>query len=217
MGTSAVVLRVETGDLRSSILQQHDSDTQQKNGAEIDLLLNQLGSAQFDKLAEEYEEDKEIKHRFEKVKLGFTITSVVLAIISVIAAIASIIFSSGLVVVGTVTLAFVTGFVTISASFGNLDGAISRYMKYISGVKEENTRLQCLEKRVGRVKAMIAERIANLSPLGFDAELVHSRVAEILAQIRRYNAVIDAIKGRLPAKTASFERFVSAPLLASLG
>lgn len=189
-----------------------DNATQVQCGRDIENIISELGKTIFENIAKEHVDDKKSIRTTSGIKNVFNIAAITLACVAIVCAIAGIFFSMGFIAVGGQTLALITGFVGVTAAFGQLDNAIHRYINTKTKEKEETTRLEKLKVKVNIVKELIGSRIKTLDSLNDDA-IKNERCSEILSQIKRINEFVMNIKANIPDKIASFQVVDASPLL----
>ncbi len=192
-----------------------DKTTQVARREDIDVLIEEISKINFEKLSEEHVYDKEDKAKFKKIKYVLMVSSVGLAVAAVVASVVSIFFSAGTISGGALAVAAVSGLVSITTSFKQLDKTIERFISYFYSEYKGKTRFEKLQKKITNVSNLINKRVDGL--INLKENLKITRANEILNQINRVNEFIKQIKTEVPEKIMKFNPLDPSPLLNHVG
>ncbi|MGA8164991.1 MAG: hypothetical protein WB791_08225 [Waddliaceae bacterium] len=206
--------------LRANILVSIDQTMQIERGKEIDARIQEIQNViESSDLSQDYRTDQLSELQFKRIKKYLVYGSVVLAVAAVVATVASIIFAAGKVAAGALTLAIVSGMLSITTSFNGLDGTLRRYLEYMKEEKTENNRLNKVKKKISNVSTLIHSRIESLKNIPKEyivdrEEYIVDRGQAILDQINRINACVTGVRQAVPERSMDFPWLDQFPLLA---
>lgn len=210
-----MTVKIQSDRLLENLSTAIDETTQAARGSDIDVLIGEISEIHFENLSEEYANDRSDKAQFKKIKLILMVTSVALAVSAVAVSVVSIFFSAGTLSAGALALAAVSGMVSVTTSFKQLDDTIEKFISYYYSEQKKNSRFQKLKKKITNVSKLINKRVSDLQHI--NGELKTSRVNEILTQIASVNDFIKQIKENVPKKIMKFDVLDPSPLLNHLG